>query len=130
MIVFTANAIAKPTVQRFRLRSPSEPPPSEPCPVPTPKAPDRPASLPECMSTSRIRPTDRPIWMTEKSSSMRSRGYPVELAQDRDGLGARAAVLGEVVLVGQLARAPIELGVADLAVLGVLGGLERVAPDG
>ena len=42
-----------PIVQRFRLRSTSEPPPNGPAPVPTPKAPESPASLPECMSMSR-----------------------------------------------------------------------------
>ena len=74
MIVLTANAIAKPTVQRFRLRSTSEPPPSGPWPVPTPKAPERPASLPECMSTRKIRTTEMATWMTEKSSSI-GRGW-------------------------------------------------------
>ena len=38
MMVLTTNAIAKPTVQRLRLRSTSDPPPSGPAPVPTPKA--------------------------------------------------------------------------------------------
>jgi hypothetical protein len=69
MIVFTANAIAKPIVQRFRLRSTSEPPPSGPWPVPTPKAPERPASFPECMSTRKIRTIEMKTCTTEKMSS-------------------------------------------------------------
>ena len=46
MIVLTTNATANPTVHRFRLRSTSEPPPNGPAPVPTPKAPESPASVP------------------------------------------------------------------------------------
>ena len=34
--MLTTKAIANPIVQRFRLRSTSEPPPSGPAPVPTP----------------------------------------------------------------------------------------------
>ena len=48
------NSTAKKIVQRLRLRSTSEPPPSGPVPLPTPKAPERPESLPECI---RIRST-------------------------------------------------------------------------
>ena len=48
------NRTAKKIVQRFRLRSTIEPPPSGPAPLPTPKAPDSPASFPECMSTRKM----------------------------------------------------------------------------
>ena len=62
----TIQAIESATVQRFRLRSTSEPPPSEPWPVPTPKAPDRPASFPECMSTRKITTIDRKTQSAER----------------------------------------------------------------
>ena len=51
----------------------------------------------------------------------------VEPAQDLDRLGAQRAVQRAPVLLGELAGAVVELGVADLAVLGLLGGLEVVA---
>jgi hypothetical protein len=73
-IVLTANAIAKATVHRLRLRSTSDPPPSGPCPVPTPKAPDSPESFPECMSTRKIRTMQMNTWTTESSSSI-GRGW-------------------------------------------------------
>src|SRR5438105_681588 len=50
MTVLITNATANPIVQRFRLRSTSEPPPNGPAPVPTPNAPDSPDSLPECIT--------------------------------------------------------------------------------
>ena len=50
----------------------------------------------------------------------------VEPAQDLDRLGAQRAVLRPPVRLGELAGAVVELGVADLGVLGLLGGLERV----
>ena len=53
------NTIAMPTVQRFRLRSTSEPLPSELPPAPTPNAPDRPVSLPECSRIRTIKTTAR-----------------------------------------------------------------------
>ncbi len=58
-ITFATNSSANPIVQRFRLRSTSEPPPKGPAPVPTPKAPESPESLPECMRMSTIRTTAR-----------------------------------------------------------------------
>ena len=54
-----AKSSANKTVQRFRLRSTSEPPPNGPAPVPTPKAPDSPASLPECSRISTMSEPDR-----------------------------------------------------------------------
>ena len=66
MIVLTPNAIAKPIVQRSRLRSTSEPPPNGPAPVPTPKAPERPESFPECRSTRKISITEMKTWTTER----------------------------------------------------------------
>ena len=65
-IVFTKNRIAKKIVQRLRLRSTIEPPPSGPVPLPTPKAPDRPESLPECISTRKITITAIATWRTER----------------------------------------------------------------
>ena len=52
---------ANATVQRFRLRSTSDPPPNGPAPVPTPKAPESPVSLPECSRIRTIRTTQRMI---------------------------------------------------------------------
>ena len=69
MMQFTAQRTAKKTVQRFRLRSTSEPPPNGPEPVPTPNAPDRPASFPECRSTRKMTTTDRTTWTTERMFS-------------------------------------------------------------
>jgi hypothetical protein len=48
------------------LRSTSEPPPNGPAPVPTPKAPDSPASFPECISTRKITTTEMKTWTTER----------------------------------------------------------------
>jgi hypothetical protein len=52
--------------------------------------------------------------------------------EDLDGLGAQRAVERLVVGVRELARAVVELGVADLAVLGLARGLEvsEVTADG
>src|SRR5262245_60654160 len=55
------------------------------------------------------------------------RGWRVELvepAQDGDRLSAQTAVEGAPVRFRQLARAMVELGVADLAVLGVASSLQ------
>src|SRR3954452_6380200 len=51
-------------------------------------------------------------------------GEPVEAPQDLDGLGTQLAVDRAPVGLGELAHAVVELGVADLAVLGLLGRLE------
>ncbi len=67
MIVFTTNAIANPTVHRFRLRSTSDPPPNGPAPVPTPNAPDSPASLPECIRIRNTSTTHRKTWTTPRT---------------------------------------------------------------
>ena len=56
MMVFPTNRIAKKTVQRLRLRSTSEPPPSGPWPVPTPNAPESPASFPSASAPGRSAP--------------------------------------------------------------------------
>ncbi len=48
----------------------------------------------------------------------------VQGVHDLDRLGAQGPVDGLVVGVGQLAGAQVELGVADLVVLGVAGRLE------
>jgi hypothetical protein len=64
--VFTVNAIATTTVQMFRLRSTSDPPPRGPAPLPTPKAPESPASFPECMSTRKIRTIESATWTTAR----------------------------------------------------------------
>ena len=68
--MFTANTIAKPIVQRLRLRSTSEPPPRGPEPVPTPNAPDSPESLPECMSIRKISTIETNTCRTERINSM------------------------------------------------------------
>src|SRR5215210_4209458 len=58
MIAFSAQSTPKKIVQRVRFRSTSEPPPKELPPPPMPKAPESPASLPECRSTRKIRTTE------------------------------------------------------------------------
>jgi len=65
MIAFSRNRIAKKIVQRFKFRSTIEPPPSGPVPLPTPNAPERPASLPECISTRKITITEMSTCRTE-----------------------------------------------------------------
>src|SRR6185312_15834995 len=52
-------------VQRLRLRSTIEPPPRGPVPLPTPKAPESPESLPECINTRNTTITARITWMIE-----------------------------------------------------------------
>jgi hypothetical protein len=64
--VLSPNRTANTTVQRFRLRSTSDPPPNGPDPVPTPNAPDRPVSLPECMRMSKIRTMAMKTWRTPR----------------------------------------------------------------
>src|SRR5215208_2227884 len=142
MITFSTNSSAKKIVQRFRLRSTSEPPPKGPAPVPTPNAPDRPASLPEWSRISSITTTARTTCTPLRIASMRLARLaerpcggaplavhpalggtsldPVEPAQDLDRLGAQVTVHGAPVLAGKLAHAVVELGVADLAVLRLL----------
>src|SRR6476659_7770609 len=58
--------MAKKTVARSRLRSTMEPPPNELPPPPMPKAPESPASLPECRSTRKIRTTEMMTWTTPR----------------------------------------------------------------
>ena len=65
--VLSTNSTAKMIVQRSRLRSMSEPPTLLPPPVPTPKAPDMPASFPECRRIRKIRPTAMKTWTTEST---------------------------------------------------------------
>ena len=48
----------------------------------------------------------------------------IERMQDLDRLGAQRPVQGPIVIFGELPGPPVELRVADLAVLGVARGLE------
>jgi hypothetical protein len=57
-MMFAMNISANAIVQRLRLRSTSDPLPSA-LPPPTPKAPERPASLPECMRIRAIRTIEK-----------------------------------------------------------------------
>src|SRR3954447_26980428 len=123
-MVLMMNSAANPTVQRFRLRSTSEPPPNGPAPGPTPKAPDSPASFPECMRIRKTTPTARNTWKTERTVYIRGPILAtelVQLAQDLDRVGAQLAVEGAMVLRGELPEPRIELGVADLLVLRLAG---------
>src|ERR1700689_2223919 len=79
MNAFKKNRTAKKIVQRLRFRSTSEPPPSGPVPLPTPNAPDKPESLPECISTKKIRTTAKMTCSTERTASTRQE-YRVALA--------------------------------------------------
>src|SRR5262245_16233461 len=96
MIAFSRNRIAKKIVQRLRFRSTIEPPPSGPVPLPTPKAPERPESLPECISTRKIRTTDITTCRTPKiaSTPQAYRAQDDLLAIARFQRGAAAGVLG------------------------------------
>src|SRR5207248_4914754 len=60
--VLITKATANPIVQRFRLRSTSDPPPNGPAPVPTPNAPDSPESLPECIRIRNTSTTQMKTW--------------------------------------------------------------------
>ena len=137
--MLTTNSTANPTVHRFRLRSTSEPPPSGPAPVPTPKAPDRPGVLAGVHEDEEDQPH-----ADEHLDDVEDRGHGpdgicvVASAPRRAGAGcldrlrAQRPVDRPVVLVGQLAGPHVELGVADLAVLGVprrlqLGHVGRLA---
>jgi hypothetical protein len=112
--VLITNRTAKKTVQRFRLRSTSEPPPIGPLPVPTPNAPDRPASLPECMRIRKTRPTQMMTWTMSRivttvgdgsgrllpgpdPRARRSGG--VQGVHDLDRLGPKRLVDGLIVLI-------------------------------
>src|SRR4051812_37911484 len=125
MMVLTANRIAKAIVQRLRLRSTSEPPPSGPCPLPTPKAPDSPASFPECMRIRKIRTTQITTWRTERISSIAVDGtgpsaprppYLLEVPPGGLCLGARAVVGALVAVVAGIAAVGA-VGLAEAAVL-------------
>src|SRR5204862_621951 len=50
---------------------------------------------------------------------------PIELLQDRDRLATQLGVLAAPVRLRELSLLAVELGVADLAVLGLLSRLER-----
>ena len=63
-----------------------------PVPLPTPKAPDSPESLPECISTSRITTTARMTWMTESIVSTGLRVAECRAGKERTA-GARAPEL-------------------------------------
>src|SRR5437763_9230118 len=98
-MVLSAKAIANPTVQRFRLRSTSEPPPNGPAPVPTPKAPDSPASLPECIRIRKIRTTQmntcrmpRSVVIGPDGSGHSSLAGAIERVQDLHRLRAQRPV--------------------------------------
>src|SRR4051794_12606333 len=58
--VVQASPMLQTTVRRVRLRSMICVPPN--CDEPTPKAPESPASLPECMSTSATTENARSMW--------------------------------------------------------------------
>src|SRR3954451_22647284 len=74
-MVFSTNTTAKKIVQRSRLRSISEPP-DEPPAVPTPNAPDIPASFPECRRIRKIRITETKTCRTESADwSIARPGY-------------------------------------------------------
>src|SRR5919107_165032 len=142
MITFATKISANATVQRFRLRSTSEPPPNGPAPVPTPKAPESPASLPECSRISTIRTTQRMIWTPLRIASTAEKGSSAGCVREPDGAGAqgggddavREATVVELGGAGQLlgraqvldarqdpqdgiGQPPVAQGPRDLAVL-------------
>src|SRR3954471_15199655 len=89
-----------------------------------------PASLPECRSTRKMRMTAMKTWRTASTECIGPQGsrsrlvQRVEPAQDLDRLAPQRPVHRPPVGVGELARAVVELGVADLAVLRLPGGLQ------
>src|SRR3954470_8682722 len=89
-----------------------------------------PASLPECRSTRKIRMTAMKTWRTASTECSGVQGsrsglvQRVEPAQDLVRLAAQGPVHRPPVGVGELAGAVVELGVADLAVLGLPRGLQ------
>src|SRR5262245_37863742 len=100
---FSAQRTPKKMVQRVRFRSTREPPPKELPPPPMPKAPERPASLPEWSSTRKIRITDMITSIAlstvcmggsvEKVLLARLRiSQPVDSLQDRDRLRSQLPV--------------------------------------
>src|SRR5688572_21781077 len=118
MIVFTNSATPNATVQRFRLRSTSEPPPNGPAPAPPmPNAPESPASFPECSSTRKTRTTEMNTCRTDRNEYTAAdcscrlpvlarsllflvlslRGA-VDLLQDRDRLAAQSPIERPVVV--------------------------------
>lgn len=100
--MFSAQTTAKKTVARSRLRSTIEPPPIELPPPPIPKAPERPASLPECRSTRKIRTTEMVTWMTLRN--VYTKGSLALL----DLLGLALALDGPTVAVGTGAVAVLD----------------------
>src|SRR5215468_9964490 len=70
MIAFSAQRMPKKMVHRVRFRSTSDPPPKELPPPPIPNAPERPASLPECRSTRKMRITDMMTSITLSTVAM------------------------------------------------------------
>src|SRR3954471_12294362 len=122
------NSNANSTVQRFKLRSTSEPLPSA-LPPPTPKAPDRPASLPECMRINAIRMIEKKTCVAlKKACTVSSLAVEfVELAQEFHCLRLQFRVRLAPIRIRQLSHPVVELGVADLAVLRLLRGFERRA---
>src|ERR1700733_8576080 len=88
------NRIAKKIVQRLRLRSTIEPPPSGPVPLPTPNAPDRPESLPECISTRNTTITEMITCSTERMVSTDA-AYRVGLRAVQSYAAAGVAEIGE-----------------------------------
>ena len=116
----------EPDVQRLRLRSTSEPPPNGPAPVPTPNAPDRPASFPECIRIRNTRTT-----RDEHLDDVEDRGHRSTMVAACRSLAwsiARRISIASLRSVPSIASKSsseslpgpaVELGVADLAVLGI-----------
>src|SRR6516165_3427899 len=102
MIAFSRNRIAKKIVQRLRFRSTIDPPPSGPVPLPTPKAPDRPESLPECISTRKTTMTDITTCRTEKKNSTRE-AYRAQADLGPIGRGRPPPRLGAAAVAAALA---------------------------
>ena len=139
-IVLTTNAIAKPIVQRFRLRSTSEPPPSGPAPVPDAERAGQPGVLARVHEDQEDQPHAE-----DHLDEIEDRGHARDGSEPQSGpcsgltsssarmisiASARSVPVDRsVVLVRQLAGAQVEFGVADLAVLGVAGRLELGDPS-
>lgn len=113
--MFSVKRTATMTVARSKFFSTIEPPPTPlPPPPPTPKAPESPASFPECSRMRKIKTTAKITWMTLKSvNTERS----LALLDFFRLAGARPVPVLTLDAIEDLQRLAAKLGVEDGEVL-------------